>query len=113
MLGERPRYYSFRESDQMPSRGATSVADSPPVTCHQETIQMGAAEVRIPLPPNVSGEELRTLAAVKHFEVGRVSLGQAAVLAGQSVRSFIEVLDRYRVPVVNYSPEDLEREIGS
>jgi predicted HTH domain antitoxin len=74
---------------------------------------MGAAEVRIPLPPNVSGDEVRTLAAVKLFEVGRVSLGQAAQLAGQSVRAFIEVLARYQVPVINYTAEDLEKEIRS
>jgi predicted HTH domain antitoxin len=72
---------------------------------------MSAAEVRIPLPPNVSAEEVRTLAAVKLFEVGRVSLGQAAVLAGHSVRSFVEVLSRYRVPVINYPADDLETEI--
>lgn len=72
---------------------------------------MGAAEVRIPLPPNVSGDEVRTLAAVKLFEVRRVSLGQAADLAGHSVRSFVDVLARYRVPVINYPAEDLEREI--
>lgn len=74
---------------------------------------MGAAEVRIPLPPNVSGDEVRTLAAVKLFEVGRVSLGQAAALAGYSVRTFIEVLGRYQVPVINYPAEDLEKEILS
>jgi predicted HTH domain antitoxin len=74
---------------------------------------MGAAEARIPLPPNVSEDELRTLAAVKLFEVGRVSLGQAAVLAGHSVRSFVDVLARYGVPVINYSADDLEKEIGS
>jgi predicted HTH domain antitoxin len=74
---------------------------------------MGAAEVRIPLPPNVSGEEVRTLAAVKLFEVGRVSLGQAAALAGHSVRAFVDVLARYDVSVINYPPEDLEKEIQS
>jgi predicted HTH domain antitoxin len=74
---------------------------------------MEAAEVRIPLPPNVSGDELRALAAVKLFEVGRVSLGQAADVAGHSVRSFIELLSHHQVPVINYPAEDLEKEIGA
>ena len=74
---------------------------------------MSTAEVRITLPPNVSGDEVRTLAAVKLFEVGRMSLGQAAELAGHSVRSFVDVLARYRVPVINYPAEDLEKEVGS
>lgn len=68
---------------------------------------MGAAEVRIRLPPKVSADEVRTLAAVKLFEVRR-SLGQAAALAGHSVRSFVEVLGRYQVPVISYPAEDLE-----
>ncbi len=74
---------------------------------------MGAAEVRIPLPPNVSGDEVRTSAAVKLFEVGRISLGQAAALAGNTVRAFVDVLARYGVPVINYPAEDLEQEIQS
>jgi predicted HTH domain antitoxin len=73
---------------------------------------MESAEVRIPLPPNLSGDEVRTLAAVKLFEVGRVSLGQAAALAGHSTRVFVDVLARYHVPVINYSPDELEEEIG-
>jgi predicted HTH domain antitoxin len=73
---------------------------------------MGAAEVRIPLPPNLSGDEVRTLAAVKLFEVGRISLGQAAAMAGYSVRAFVDLLARYDVPVINYPAEDLEKEIA-
>lgn len=69
---------------------------------------MGAAEVRIRLPPKVSADEVRTLAAVKLFEVRRISPGQAAALAGHSVRSFVEVLGRYQVPVISYPAEDLE-----
>jgi predicted HTH domain antitoxin len=74
---------------------------------------MGAAKARIPLPPNVSEEELRTLAAVKLFEVGLVSLGQAAALAGHSFLSVVEVLARFQVPVINYQAEDLENDILS
>lgn len=78
----------------------------------KEEVRMGAAEVRIPLPPNVSGHDVRTLAAVKLFELGRVSLGQAAALAGHSVRSFVELLGRHQVLVINYPAEELEQEIG-
>lgn len=74
---------------------------------------MNTAEVRIPLPPHLSPEEVRTLAAVKLFELQRVSLGQAAVLAGYSTRAFVDVLSRYDIPVINYAPQELEEEIGS
>jgi predicted HTH domain antitoxin len=74
---------------------------------------MSAAEVRIPLPANVTGEEVRVLAGVKLFELGRVSLGQAAALADQSVRSFVEVLAHDQVPVIDHPAEELDKEIES
>lgn len=53
------------------------------------------------------------IAAVKLFEPGRISLGQAPALADPSVRSFVEGLARYQVPMFHYPAEDLEREIAS
>ena len=67
-------------------------------------------ELRLDLPPTLSEEEARLLFAVKLFEVGKVSLGQAAKLAGFSKRAFMEVLGQQQVPVFNYSPEELREE---
>ena len=58
----------------------------------------------------MSQEEAKLLFAVKLYEVGKVSLGQAAKLAGFSKRAFMEVLGRYQVPVFNYSAEELREE---
>lgn len=49
--------------------------------------------------------------AIKLYEAGRVSLGKAAEIAGYSKRAFIELLSQQQIPVVNYSPEELEREV--
>jgi predicted HTH domain antitoxin len=57
-------------------------------------------------------DEAQTLLAVKLYETGRVSLGQAARLAGYSKRAFIEILGRQAVPVFNYSPDELREERG-
>ncbi|MEW6348783.1 MAG: UPF0175 family protein [Thermodesulfobacteriota bacterium] len=73
---------------------------------------MSANELRITLPPGLSEDEVKLLLAVKLFEVGKVSLGQAAKLVGFSKRAFLEVLGRYRVPVFDYSPEELRQEFG-
>ncbi|MBI3946098.1 MAG: UPF0175 family protein [Armatimonadetes bacterium] len=73
---------------------------------------MDTAEMTITLPPSLSEDEAKLLLAVKLYEVGKVSLGQAAKLAGFSKRTFMEVLGRYRVPVFDYSPEDLRQEMG-
>jgi predicted HTH domain antitoxin len=72
---------------------------------------MNTCELRVTLPPGLSEDEVKLLLAVKLYEVGKVSLGQAAKLAGFSKRAFIEVLGRYRIPVFDYSPEELRQEI--
>ncbi len=69
-------------------------------------------ELKIELPPNISTDEARLLLMVKLFETGKLSLGQAAKLAGYSKRTFIELLGKIGVPVLNYPAEDLEREIN-
>ena len=49
--------------------------------------------------------------ATKLYEKGKLSLGQAAELAGFSKRAFVEVLGNYDVSVFNYSTDDLERDV--
>jgi len=73
---------------------------------------MPTRELRVSLPSGLSEDEARLLLAVKLYEVGKVSLGQAAKLAGFSKRAFMEILGRYHVPVFNYSPEELREETG-
>jgi predicted HTH domain antitoxin len=72
---------------------------------------MGAGELRVTLPFNLSEDEAKLLLAVKLYEVGKVSLGQAAKLAEFSKRAFIDVLGRHHVPIFNYSPDELRQEI--
>lgn len=69
-------------------------------------------ELKVQLPANVSLDEAQLLLAVKLFETGKLSIGQAAKLAGYSKRTFIELLGKMGVPVINYPAEDLEREIS-
>ena len=59
-------------------------------------------ELAVELPFNVSNDEARLALAVRLFEKGRISLGQAAKLADFSKRAFIDMLGREGVPVVNY-----------
>ena len=69
-------------------------------------------ELTLDLPGNVSKDEAQTLLAVKLYEDERISLGQAARLAGYSKRAFMEILGRHKVPVFNYSPDELRAELG-
>ena len=51
--------------------------------------------------------ELRTAAAVKWYELGRVSQGRAAEIAGLSRVDFFEALSRYGVSPFQETMEDL------
>jgi predicted HTH domain antitoxin len=52
--------------------------------------------------------ELRTLAAVKLYELGRLSSGRAAELAGMTRVEFLLSLDRYKVFPLGAELHDLE-----
>lgn len=54
---------------------------------------------------------LRLMAALKMFELGKISSGEAAELAGMSRVEFFEACGRYRVSIFNYPPEEAEKEI--
>ncbi len=67
----------------------------------------------IQLPDSVSEAEARLLLAVKLFEVGRVSCGQAAELAGYSKRAFIELLGRQGIAVFNAPVDELGQDCAN
>jgi predicted HTH domain antitoxin len=62
------------------------------------------------LPPFVDAAEGRLMMALKFFELGRLTLGQSAELAGYTKRAFIDVLGHYDIPVVDYPAEELATE---
>jgi predicted HTH domain antitoxin len=55
--------------------------------------------------------ELRFLGAAKLFELGRLSSGKAAQLAGMDRVAFLYALDRIGVPAINLRDEEVEAEI--
>jgi hypothetical protein len=54
---------------------------------------------------------IRLMAALKMFELGKVSSGKAAELAGLSRIEFLEICGTYRVSVFNVPPEEIETEL--
>lgn len=56
-------------------------------------------------------EEIRMLAAVKLYEIGRVSSGRAAELAGLPRVEFLERLGRYNVSPFQITPKALRSEV--
>jgi len=56
------------------------------------------------------GAEIRMLAAVKLYEMGRLSSGAAARMAGISRILFLSRLHDYGVPVISLSQEEITHE---
>ena len=56
-------------------------------------------------------KEIRMLAAVKLYEIGEVSSGRAAELAGIPRLVFLERLGKYKVSPFQITPEELRREV--
>ncbi|BAY44284.1 hypothetical protein SAMD00079811_18800 [Scytonema sp. HK-05] len=56
---------------------------------------------------------MRIAAAVKWYELGEISQGKAAEIAGLTRAEFINALSRYQVDFMQYTTEELAEEIGN
>ncbi len=65
------------------------------------------------LSPEAMAAELRLAAAVKLYEVGRLSSGAAATLAGIPRPLFLTKLADYGVPTFRMTRDELEEDLAS
>jgi predicted HTH domain antitoxin len=56
--------------------------------------------------------EIVLMAAIKMFELGKLSSGKASELAGISRREFLEKCSMYGVSVFNYSDDEIAEELS-
>ncbi|NUQ62766.1 MAG: UPF0175 family protein [Pirellulales bacterium] len=66
----------------------------------------------IQVPPSVTEGEARLYLAMKLFEIGRFSCGQAAQWAGYSKRAFMELLDKHGIALMDYPADDLQDDLN-
>ena len=71
---------------------------------------MKTSTFNIPDTVDLDNNEAAMLFASKLYEKGKLSLGQAADLAGVSKRAFLELLGKYGVSVFNFPASDLEKD---
>lgn len=63
--------------------------------------------------PAEYADEMRRAAAVKWYEMRRISQGKGAELCGVSRAQFIRILSDYRVSVLQDDPDSLATEVRS
>lgn len=68
-------------------------------------------EQAVRLTPDEMERHIRLMAALKMFELGKISSGKAADLADLSRVEFLEACGRYQVNVFNVPPEERDEEL--
>ncbi len=71
----------------------------------------GTIELTLPKTIDVSDFELKMIIAAKLYELGKLSSGQAAEVAGLSKRAFLELLGKYNVSIFGYDASELEEDL--
>jgi predicted HTH domain antitoxin len=72
---------------------------------------MRTVQVKIPETLDLEENEIVMILASSLYEKGKLSLGQAANLAGLSKSTFAELLINYGVSIINHPPSDLKRDV--
>lgn len=68
-------------------------------------------ENAVHLTKNELESHIRLMAALKMFELGKLSAGKAAEFVGVSRVEFLETCGKYKVSIFNYSEDEIEKEI--
>ena len=72
---------------------------------------MRTLTIKLPATVELDDQEARMVLAAKLYEMGKLSLGQAAELADYSKEVFMKRLADYDVSIFNYPPEDLDEDV--
>ncbi len=74
---------------------------------------MKTVTITIPDTIDIDNNEVAMLVATRLYEQGKLSLGQAAEIAGLTKRTFAELLGRYNVSIFNYPASELSRDVAN
>lgn len=74
---------------------------------------MKTLTLNLPEDLEFDDREIVMFLASKLYEERKLSLGQAAKLAGLTKRTFAELLSKYEVSIFNYSSSDLTSDVAN
>jgi predicted HTH domain antitoxin len=74
---------------------------------------MKVLTLNIPDSLDVDNHDIAMMVATRLYEQGKLSLGQAAELAGLTKRTFAELLGSYNVSIFNYPASDLSKDVAN
>jgi len=74
---------------------------------------MKVLTLNIPDSVDIDSIQVAMLVASRLYEQGKLSLGQAAELAGLTKRTFAELLSTYNVSIFNYPASDISRDVAN
>jgi len=66
--------------------------------------------ISLKVTPIELSRDIRMLAAAKFYQMGKLSSGRAAQLAGIPRISFLQSLAQYGVPIFELTPEELRKD---
>lgn len=72
---------------------------------------MKTLTINIPNTADIDDKEAKMSLASKLYERGKLTIGQAAELAGYSKETFMELLAEYNVALINYPSDELDEDI--
>jgi predicted HTH domain antitoxin len=74
---------------------------------------MKVLTVNVPDSLELDSKQLTMLIASQLYEQGKLSLGQAATLAGYSKRTFAELLGSQNVSIFNFPATEIARDVAN
>lgn len=72
---------------------------------------MSTVTLNLPDAFELDGKEISMIVAANLYQRGKLTLGQAAEIAGLTKRVFVELLGRYGVSVFNHPESDLNSDV--
>lgn len=74
---------------------------------------MKTLTLKLPDTLDIDERQIALLVSTRLYEQGRLSLGQAAEVAGLTKRTFAELLGSYNVSIFNFPASDLSKDVAN